>query len=258
MLTRRGFPVSIPARPLVLSGPALIPTPPLDSNDIEIQGVALDMDGLLFDTETLYWEVGERVLRRRGHRFSEPLQQRMMGRVGVAAIEQMIRFHELDDDPLTLLAEAEAIYSELLSDGPAPMPGMPELIEQLQRWRVRFGVATSSRAVFAERILGPQPWFDSLSFLLTGDDVTHGKPHPEMYLRAAQRLGIAPGRMLVLEDSGNGAASGVAAGAVVIAVPNHATRLHPFDRVRGIAKSLHDPVIRQTLRIEVPGETPNR
>ncbi len=59
----------------------------------QIAGVALDMDGLLFDTEKLYWQVGDTVLRQRGHRFTAELQQRMMGRVGVSSIQQIIDLH---------------------------------------------------------------------------------------------------------------------------------------------------------------------
>jgi len=215
-----------------------------------VLGVALDMDGLLFETEGLYWTVGDRVLQQRGHRFCHALQQRMMGRVGVAAIQQMIDFHSLSDDPNDLLTECDAIYHELLADGPDPMPGLDLLIETLTRSGVPFGVATSSRRTFATRILQPQAWFDSLAFLLTGDDVQNGKPHPEMYLSAADRMGICPANMLVLEDSGNGSAAGVAAGAIVIAVPSQHTRDHAFENVHAIAQSLHDPVIRQTLGIE--------
>jgi pseudouridine-5'-monophosphatase len=214
-----------------------------------VLGVALDMDGLLFETESLYWTVGQRVLDRRGHKFSHPLQQRMMGRVGVAAIQQMIDFHQLDDDPHDLLAECDAIYHELLAEGPDPMPGLDHLIDALISSGIPFGIATSSRKVFANRILEPQRWFDSLAFLLTGDDVQNGKPHPEMYLTAADRLGICPTRMLVLEDSGNGSAAGVAAGAVVIAVPSQFTRDHSFENVHAVAQSLCDPIIGQTLGV---------
>ncbi len=212
-----------------------------------VLGVALDMDGLLFETESLYGIVGDRVLQQRGRRFCRELQQRMMGRVGVAAIQQMIDFHGLSDDPHELLAQCDAIYHELLADGPEPMPGLDRLIETLVASGIPFGVATSSRRTFATRILEPQPWFDSLTFLLTGDDVKNGKPHPEMYLSAADRLGICPTKMLVLEDSGNGSAAGVAAGAIVIAVPSEHTRAHAFENVHAIAHSLLDPVIREML-----------
>jgi HAD superfamily hydrolase (TIGR01509 family) len=212
-----------------------------------VLGVALDMDGLLFETESLYTIVGDRVLQQRGHQFSRELQQRMMGRVGVAAIQQMIDLHGLSDDPYELLAQCDAIYHELLADGPAAMPGLDAFITSLIDSGIPFGVATSSRRMFASRILEPQPWFDSLAFLLTGDDVQHGKPHPEMYLSAAGRLGISPNRMLVLEDSGNGSAAGVAAGAIVIAVPTEHTRDHRFDNVHAIADSLLDPIIQRTI-----------
>ena len=214
----------------------------------QVRGVALDMDGLLFDTERLYWQVGQRLLQRRDRQFCGQLQQRMMGRIGVAAMQQMIEFHGLDDDPQDLLAESNAIYSRLLGDGPDPMPGLDQLIDQLTRLQLPFGVATSSKRIFAERILQAQPWYDQLQFLLTGDDVRHGKPHPEMYLTAAAQLQIPAHQMLVLEDSSNGAAAAVAAGAIVIAVPAGATADQPFDRIFASARSLADPVITRTLR----------
>lgn len=216
-----------------------------------IRGVALDMDGLLFETESLYWAVGEQVLQRRGKQFCRDLQQRMMGRIGVAAIEQMIQFHQLDDDPQTLLQESDLLFNQFLGDGPTPMPGLSTLIDALVANEIAFGVATSSRRQFAQRFLEPQPWYHRLAFVLTGDDVQHGKPHPEMYLRAAAALQIPPQEMLVLEDSGNGAAAGVAAAAQVIAVPSEHTRNHDFNGVAAIAQSLSDPVIRQMLGLPV-------
>lgn len=240
-----------------MTSPVFTPHPQNPGRQPLLRGVALDMDGLLFETESLYWQVGQRVLQRRGHQFCSQLQQRMMGRVGVAAMQQMIDFHALSDDPHQLLAESEQIYHELIATGPEPMPGMAELIELLQGSKIPFGIATSSRRKFALQILQPQRWFDSLAFLLTGDDVTHGKPHPEIYNRAAERLGIPASQMLVLEDSGNGSAAAVAAGAVVIAVPNACTNDHSFESVFAIAHSLRDPVIQQTLGIEVSGARAN-
>ena len=213
-----------------------------------IRGVALDMDGLLFDTEELYWEVGDTVLQRRGFRFCSDLQQRMMGRVGVAAIEQMIDFHGLDDEPLALLGESGQLFEEMLATGLRPMPGLQEWIDLLHETEIPFGLATSNQRKFVDIIFEDIAWRESLAFVLTGDDVTNGKPHPEMYLTAAEKLSIAPSEMLVLEDSGNGCAAAVAAGAFAVAVPNAHTREQSFEGARLIATSLTDPKLHEIVR----------
>ena len=215
-----------------------------------IRGVALDMDGLLFDTERLYWEVGDTVLKRRGHRYSAELQQRMMGRIAIAAVQQMIDFHDLDDSPEDLLSECDELYVKMLSHDVPKMPGVDRWIETLQRRNLPFGVATSSRRRFVAILFEKIPWRDSLSFLLTGDDVQRGKPDPEMYLMAAERLSIEPTSMLVLEDSANGCAAALAAGAVTVAVPSEHTRLQDFRGVHLVADSLDDPRLAELLGSE--------
>ena len=206
-----------------------------------VRAVALDMDGLLFDTERLYWEVGDKILQRRGYRFSSELQQRMMGRIGLSAIQQMIDFHGLSDAPQSLLDESDELYGNLLSGGLRPMPGLGEWIERLQSSPLPFALATSSRRKFVDVIFADIPWRQSLSFVLTGDDVENGKPHPEMYLTAAEKFSVPPETMLVLEDSGNGCAAAVASGAQVVAIPSEHTRGQDFGGASLVADSLTDP-----------------
>jgi HAD superfamily hydrolase (TIGR01509 family) len=205
-----------------------------------VRGVALDMDGLLFDTEGLYWGVGDTVLQRRGYRFSKELQQRMMGRTGVAAMQQMVELHGLADSPEQLLAESSSLFAEIIAEGAPPMPGLDSWIGFLQQLGLPFGLATSSQRKFVDVIFESIPWRDSLTFILTGDDVTRGKPDPQMYLLAAEAMSIEPSQMLVLEDSGNGCAAAVAAGAVTVAVPSEHTQEQPFDGAVLIADSLTD------------------
>ncbi|MFK8111961.1 MAG: HAD family hydrolase [Rubripirellula sp.] len=205
-----------------------------------IRGVALDMDGLLFDTEALYWQVGDTILQRRGFRFSKPLQQNMMGRVGVAAMQQMIDFHSLEDSPQDLLTESNELFGNLLTTELRPMEGLGEWIDLLQKSGLPFGLATSSQRKFVDVIFEQITWRESLAFTLTGDDVTRGKPDPQMYLMAAEKLAIDPVTMLVLEDSGNGCAAAVAANAYTVAVPSEHTREQSFDGAKLIADSLLD------------------
>jgi len=213
-----------------------------------IRGVALDMDGLLFDTERLYWEVGDTVLQRRGFRFSKELQERMMGRVGEAAVAEMIDMHQLSDKPKELLAECDKVFNKLLRTGVRTMPGVDALMDLLKECELPCGLATSSRRKFVKILTVDAQWRDDLQFMLTGDDVTHGKPHPEMYLRAAQELSIPPAEMLVLEDSGNGCAAAVAAGAITVAVPSEHTVDQSFDGATLIADTLFDPRLRDLVR----------
>jgi HAD superfamily hydrolase (TIGR01509 family) len=213
----------------------------LDLTSLMIRGVALDMDGLLFETEGLYWQVGDTVLQRRGYRYSKELQNRMMGRVGVAAVQQMIDLHHLDDDAAELLAECDEIFAAMLLLGVEQMPGVDAMIRRFQDKKLPFGLATSSRRRFATVLMDTVDWKSDLKFSLTGDDVTRGKPDPQMYQMAAERLGIPPQQMLVLEDSGNGCAAGVAAGAIVVAVPSEHTKEQCFDGAVLIANTLNDP-----------------
>jgi len=212
-----------------------------------IRGVALDMDGLLFDTEGLYWEVGDTVLKRRGFRYSKELQNRMMGRVGVAAVQQMIEMHQLDVEAEDLLEECDEIFTAMLSRGVQKMPGVDEIISLFQEKELPFGVATSSRRKFVDVLLSEMPWRNELTFLLTGDDVTRGKPDPQMYQMAAAKLSIEPNQMLVLEDSGNGCAAAVAAGAIAVAVPSQHTKDQSFDGATLVAETLNDPRLRELL-----------
>lgn len=212
-----------------------------------ICGVALDMDGLLFDTEGLYWQVGDTVLQRRGHRFSKALQNRMMGRIGVAAVQQMIDMHELNDTAEDLLEECDEIFASMLKHGVEKMPGVDAIMESFRARQLPFGLATSSRRRFVKVLIGEVDWEADLKFVLTGDDVTRGKPDPQMYQMAAERLGIEPPQMLVLEDSGNGCAAAVAAGAITVAVPSEHTKEQNFDGAVLIADTLNDPRLHKLI-----------
>jgi HAD superfamily hydrolase (TIGR01509 family) len=133
----------------------------------------------------------------------------------------------------------------------APMAGVVELLDALQEASVPVAVATSATREYADFVLTRLGLKDCFRFILTAEDITHGKPDPEIYLLAAERLGIRPEQMMVLEDSANGCRAAVAAGAYCVAVPNRHTRLHNFDGARFIAETLADPRVRG--RIEQAG-----
>lgn len=208
-----------------------------------IRGVAFDLDGLLVNTEELYQHVGGELLRRRGRTFEPDLLDRMMGRPQRISLQIMIDWHGLADTIETLAGETGEIFSSLLEKRLEPMPGAVSLVESLARRGLPRAVATSSGPEFAHDVLSRVGLRDRFGFVLTSADVTHGKPHPEIYALAAARLGVAAAEMLVLEDSENGCRAAVAAGAVVVAVPGGHSRRHDFTGARFVADSLADPRI---------------
>ena len=214
-----------------------------------IRGVAFDLDGLLVNTEELYQHVGTELLARRGRTFEPELLDRMMGRPQQVSLQIMIDWHGLADTVETLAGETREIFVDLLDTRLAPMPGAVALVEALAQRGLPRGVATSSGPDFAHDVLSRVGLRDRFGFVLTSADVTHGKPHPEIYERAAERLGVAPAEMLVLEDSENGCRAAVAAGAVVVAVPGGHSRRHDFTGAHLVAESLADPRITRLLAI---------
>jgi len=213
-----------------------------------IRAVVFDLDGLMFNTEDIFNEVGRVVLQRRGKEMTPALLQQMMGRRAPEALSLMIDFHALVQDTVHgLITETRTLFTELAVDRLAPMPGLFTLLERIESRGLAKGVATSSGRPYLEDILKRFDLLQRFSLTLTAEDVTHGKPHPEIYLTAAERLGVAPAEMLVLEDSHAGTTAAVSAGAVAVSVPNDHSRCLDFSHATYVANRLDDPYVLQLL-----------
>lgn len=219
----------------------------------QIQAVAFDLDGLMFNTEDVFHLTGTELLRRRGKLATPELFHAMMGRRSREAFQVMIDQMALVESIDELSIESEEIFDDFLESHLAPMPGLYELLDTIDAAGVPKAVATSSGRVYLTRMLKRFDLLERFDHLLSGDDVTHGKPHPEIYLSAASQLQVAPSHMLVMEDSENGTKAAVAAGAYVISVPHAHSRHHNFSGARGIAQALNDPLIMDLIH---PGSAP--
>ncbi len=209
----------------------------------EIRAVAFDMDGLMFNTEDLYDQVGEILLARRGHQFTLDLKLKMMGLPGPTAFGVLRDELGLADSIEVLQRESNQIFEVILPAEIETMQGLERLLGLLEAQNIPKAVATSSHRNFATEALGHFELEPRFEFVLTAEDVTRGKPDPEVYLTAAQRLNVEPAQMLVLEDSLTGSRAAAAAGAYTIAVPTIHTRGLDFSHVHHVAESLEDPLI---------------
>ena len=123
------------------------------------------------------------------------------------------------------------------------MPGLFELLDLIELKGLPKGVATSSPRDYLENVFGLFNLMPRFPVALTAESVTHGKPNPEIYLKAADQLGVHPEEMLVLEDTQTGTRAGAAAGAFVVSVPHEHTATHDFSQAKYVARGLDDPFV---------------
>jgi len=215
-----------------------------------VKAVVFDLDGLMFNTEKLYDEVGGALLDTRGHQFTTRLKDAMTGRPARVALQIMIDHHQLDATVEQLQAETDQIFPEILRQRLAPMPGLLPMLDALEAVSMPKAVATSSSRSYAYAILGSFDLVSRFEFILTSESVKEGKPHPEIYLSAARMLGIGAAEAVVFEDSEIGCRSAVSAGATTVAIPGEHSRHHDFSGVEFVAESLEDPRIFSLLGLE--------
>lgn len=217
------------------------------------RAVVFDMDGLMFNTEAVYWLVGGEILRRRRCEFTQELSDAMMGRPPQAAFEVMIQWHGLDCTWQQLALESEEAFLRLMGGRVETMPGLMELLAALERAGLPKAIGTSSARSLAGAVLSQFDLTRRFQFILAAEDVTHGKPHPEIYLKAAQRLGLPPAEVLVLEDSANGCRAAAAAGAYTVAVPGPHSQAQDFSMAAMRLDSLADRRLYEVLGIRERG-----
>jgi HAD superfamily hydrolase (TIGR01509 family) len=206
-----------------------------------IRAVAFDLDGLMFDTEALFFHVASEMLADRGKTFTHEIMAQMIGRQWVVAGRAFKEMAGLDESLESLQAEARGRFYALIDSAVHPTPGLFALLAHLEHLGVPRAVATSSRREYADRLLRNHGLDRHFQFLLTAADVARGKPDPEIYLKAASRFEIEPGELLVLEDSPAGVAAARAAGALVIAVPHEHSPAADLAEAHAVIDRLDDP-----------------
>lgn len=213
-----------------------------------IKAVVFDLDGLMFNTEDVFELTGKELLRRRGHDLTRDARDQMLGRRAEEAFTRLKTFLQLEDTIQLLMKESEEIFAGLLEDRLKPNTGLFDLLDHLDERKLPKAVATSSSLDYLHNILNRFQLVPRFLFTLTAEAVTHGKPHPEIYLKAAEQLRIQPAEMLVLEDSEAGTRAASSAGAVVVSIPHLHTEHGDFSCASHIARSLADPVIYDLLK----------
>lgn len=212
-----------------------------------IRAVCFDLDGLMFNTEHVFYASAEELLGRRGLPMTREVMNAMLGRRPLESFQNLVEMLKLSETPAVLLDESRVIFYELLDSRLETMPGLFELLDRIEAKGLPKGVATSSPRDYLEYMLGRFQLQPRFPVTLTAEDVTHGKPHPEIYQKAAEQLGVTPENMLVLEDSFAGTQAGVAAGAFVVSIPHEHTAEHDFSGTQHLATSLADPFILSLL-----------
>jgi HAD superfamily hydrolase (TIGR01509 family) len=183
-----------------------------------LQAVLFDMDGLLIDSEPLWFQVETEVMAQLGGTWAEADQRELLG----SSLDNAVRyFLERAAGPADPAQVADwmirGIIDRVREQGVTVMPGAAELVGEVAASGLCHALVTSSQRLFVDAVLART----GLRFpmLVCGNDVRRGKPDPEPYLLAARRLGVDPARCLVLEDSAAGITAAEAAGCFVVAVP---------------------------------------
>lgn len=195
------------------------------------QAVIFDMDGTLLDTEAVFRTIVFEVCDELGFEMTDDVHLSMVGGSHERTNQLLIEAYGVAF-PYTLFDQRCRIIMHERSQSGVPLKaGARELVSDLKARGIPTAVATSSRHPHATHHLGAAGLLDLFQTIVTRDDVLNPKPHPEPYLTAAQRLGVAPEHCLALEDSHTGVRAAHAAGMQTVMVPD---LVHPSAEIRAL------------------------
>jgi len=203
------------------------------------KAVIFDFDGLMIDSERLYFEVEREMASRYGKAVREEILWQMMGRKPIEGLAIFVRELGLPLEP----AEAVKIRNDLLrkrmKQDLRAMPGLFSILDALHG-KFKLAVATGAPREFLDIAIDRLGIREKFDVLQASDDIQSGKPNPEIFLKTCERLGVEPQQAIVLEDSENGVAAGKRAGCFVIAIPSEYTRGQDLSQADYIAADLFE------------------
>lgn len=194
--------------------------------------VIFDMDGTLVDSEVV-WEVVEgEMFESRGKAYTADIRAQVLGLRLDEFFERLIAIYDLDETVEALTEELnERVLTRIREGAMLPKPGAQAIIDYVGELGLPYCIASSSPQVIIDGIVASRGWSDVIPQRYSADLVALGKPAPDVYLYAAEQLGVAPERCLAIEDSATGARSAVAAGMTCFVVPDYHTNPQAFEGI---------------------------
>jgi putative hydrolase of the HAD superfamily len=211
-----------------------------------IKAVVFDFDGLILDTETVWYESYRDVMK--DYEIEFPMEIFLAG-VGTHGTGLRDYFNERANGRVTE-AEYRRLAAELHSQKMVDVDlreGVREFLAEAKALGLRIGLASSSSREWVEGFLRNYGLYDQFEVIKTSDDVTHVKPDPELYLKAVEALGVQPAEAIAFEDSMNGAIAAKAAGLTCIIVPNPTTEGLPFVETDWRIRSMADQTLQSLI-----------
>ncbi len=181
-----------------------------------------DMDGLLLDTEGIYTEVTQQIVGEYGKVFDWSVKEKIIGRRSIQAAEIIVESLDLPISPQDYLDSRKDVLLEKFKDTEA-LPGAKEMTTHFFKLGIPQALATSSSSpMFEAKFEKHKKWFSQFAQIVKGDDpeLKEGKPAPDIFLLAANRVGVDPAECLVFEDAPTGTEAALAAGMSVVVVPD--------------------------------------
>ena len=181
-----------------------------------------DMDGLLLDTEGIYTEVTQQIVGEYGKFFDWSIKKKIIGRRSIQAAEIIVESLDLQISPQDYLDSRKDVLLEKFKDTEA-LPGAKEMTTHFFKLGIPQALATSSSSpMFEAKFEKHKKWFSQFAQIVRGDDpeLKEGKPAPDIFLLAANRVGVDPAECLVFEDAPTGTEAALAAGMSVVVVPD--------------------------------------
>lgn len=183
------------------------------------KGAIFDMDGLMFDTERIYQEVWHELAREHSVTLDDSFARDICGTSGTHT-DEVIRNHFHTGDPHQIRKDCSARIRRRLWDEVPKKPGISELLMFFKENGILTAVASSSPEDIIYRYLTTSGLREYIDQVISGEDLAHGKPAPDIFLKAADAIGLPACDCYVFEDAYNGIRAGHTAGAFTIMIPD--------------------------------------
>jgi 16S rRNA pseudouridine516 synthase len=184
------------------------------------RAVIFDLDGVLADSEPWWNEIDAQLLREYGVTYRGEYHREVLGVSYRLAVEFYKKAFGISVPAEELIRRRGEIATEFFANRVDLFPAAKAVIEELRQMNLRLAVATSSVGASARPFLDRHQMTAFFDVIVTGDEIERGKPAPDIYLRAAEKLGVPANECLVIEDALSGIAAAKAANMRVAAIPD--------------------------------------